>query len=77
MGNESVKVGKLFMKDLKTGETFEFDGLKPIEQDITAAASEQHVFEQSVPDGICIHITGAELDKINNIDIDIYMKEEK
>ena len=75
MGENSVKVGKLFMKDLKTGETFEFDGVKPIEQDITTAASEQHVLEQSVPDGINIHITGSEISRVTNIDI--YFKEEK
>lgn len=70
IGNENVKVGKLFMKDLKTGETFEFDGIKPIEQDITTTAAS----EQSVPDGINIHISGSDINRIN--DIYIYFKED-
>lgn len=76
MKENNVKVGKLFMKNLKTGEMFEFEGLKEVNLD-TTAAPEQHVLEQSVPDGINIHITGSEISRIGNIDICIYMKEEE
>lgn len=75
MGEEKLKVGKLFMKDLKTGETFEFDGLKPIELDTAPEPAAE--LEESVSDGIIIHITGAHVEKIHNVDISIYMKEEE
>lgn len=71
MGEGEMKVGKLMMKDLKTGETFEFDGLKPVELD-TTDAPEEHVPEH---DGINIHITGSGISKISNIEI--YFKEEE
>lgn len=74
MGENNVKVGKLFMKDLKTGEMFEFEGLKEVDLD-TTAAPEQYVLEQSVPDGINIHITGSELSRVSNIEI--YFKEDE
>ena len=74
MGENNVKVGKLFMKDLETGETFEFDGLKPIELD-TVTLEPAAELEQSVPDGINIHITGSEISRVTNIEI--YFKEEE
>ena len=76
MGENSVKLGKLFVKDLKTGETFEFDGLKPIELE-PAPVQPAAELEESVLEGINIHIAGAHLDKIHNVDISIYMKEEE
>lgn len=76
MGENNTMIGKLFVKDLKTGEMFELDGLKAVEPDtMSDPEPEGHVLEQSVPDGINIHITGSQINKVSNIEI--YFKEEK
>lgn len=80
MGNGVKHLGDLFMKDEhgefhKVGEFGEmavsFDSDKAMETEYSAE------LEECEPDGICIHITGSQINKINNIDIDLYMKEEK
>ena len=77
MGENSVKVGKLFIKDLKTGEIFEFGEIKDIELEPAVTLEPAAELEESVLEGINIHITGAHLNKIHNVDISIYMKEEE
>lgn len=56
---------KIFVMDVKSGEVFEFEPTK----------STDYMLKESVPDGINIHITGSQIDKISNIDI--YFEEEK
>lgn len=56
---------KIFVMDVKSGEVFEFEPTK----------STDHMLKESVPDGINIHITGSQINKISNIDI--YFKEEE
>ena len=54
---------KIFVMDVRSGEVFEFEPTK----------STDHMFKESVPDDINIHITGSQINKISNIDI--YFKE--
>ena len=65
MGEKDTKIEKIFVMDVRSGETFE---LEPTE-------STDHMLKESVPDGINIHITGNQINKINSIDI--YFKEEE
>ena len=78
MGNDVKHLGDLFMKDKhgefhKVGEFGEMamsiDSYKAMEIEHSAD------LEECEPDSICIHITGTEISKIDNINI--YMKEEK
>lgn len=43
----------------------------------TLELEESLELNEYIPDGINIHITGTDLDKIGNVDINIYMKEEE
>lgn len=70
MGTESAKIEKIFLRDLDTGKEIEFN-VNDIEP-ITESAAE---LEQSVPDGINIHISGSDINRIS--DINICFKEEK
>lgn len=80
MGEKNMKTGELFIKDLKTGEMFKFDGVKPVDlepDDLEPAAHEQPTAElqEYVPDGINIYITGSEISRVSNIEI--YFKEDE
>lgn len=62
---EKTKLEKIFVMDVRSGETFEFEPTN----------STDHMLKESVPDGINIHITGSQINKINSINI--YFKEEE
>ena len=65
MGEKDTKIEKIFVMDVRSEETFEFEPTN----------STDHMLKESVPDGINIHITGNQINKINSIDI--YFKEEE
>lgn len=65
MGEKNTKLEKIFVMDVRSEETFEFEPTN----------STDHMLKESVPDGINIHITGSQINKINSIDI--YFKEEE
>ena len=72
MGTETknIKIEKLYLRDLVTGEEVEFN-VHGIESTNEPAA----VLEESVPDGINIHISGSDINRIS--DINICFKEDK
>lgn len=80
MGNNIKHLGDLFMRDEhgdfhKVGEFKEIVG--PLDSDKAleiASAVEQ---TEIIPDGINIHITGAEIERIDNVCIYFKTKEEK
>lgn len=76
MGEKDTKIEKIFVMDVRSGETFEFEPTKPT-PDLTTTTEESadQMLKESVPDGINIHITGSQINKINSIDI--YFKEEE
>ena len=73
---EKNKIEKIFVMDIRSGETFEFEPMKST-PDLTTTTKEStgHMLKESVPDGINIHITGSQINKISSIDI--YFKEEE
>lgn len=67
---------KIFVMDIRSGEVFEFEPAKSTpDLATTTEKSTDHMLKESVPDGINIHITGSQINKISNIDI--YFEEEK
>ena len=71
MGENLTKIEDLYIKDLKSGEVYKVGDLKTIEFQTTSAPEAHELVSEA--DGVHIHISGSQIDKIDNIEI--YFKE--